>query len=336
MSEFHAVDSLDDAFDKTKNLLFKPFKLSLWVKLAIVVIITGSSLVSSNFNLREGGELNFDIAQYVLIIVALLILFIIILVVIEFLSSVFNFVFIESVLEKKVEIRNGFKRNIRRGFSLFLFKLTVLAIFIGIIVLGVLAALLIVDRNISAISMLIIMITGFLTFLGIVLIFLLINLLTTDFVLPIMYLKNRGIVSGWIYLKDLIKSNLSQFIVYILIKFFLGIVASIVILIISLIVYLPVIFLIIVMVVFFGVYANINTLDILSTVSTPLIILIFIVGIIVFFGLTYLITFITLPIPVFFRYYSIVFLNRIDPGQDMLKPENRDVRGNVEENLSIY
>ena len=58
MSEWHAVEALNDGIERTTKLLFKPFSMRLWLRLALVVFLLELSGSFTQITFRVGGDLS--------------------------------------------------------------------------------------------------------------------------------------------------------------------------------------------------------------------------------------------------------------------------------------
>ncbi|NQU78762.1 hypothetical protein HQ545_03245 [Candidatus Woesearchaeota archaeon] len=161
--KFNSFDFVKPSIEDVKRLLF-PIEPSKWFKLGLVSMLSGGGRGGGfgggrglNFNIPTGrnqesksllenvsnttNEITGGAVQsvksaiggwYYLILPILIFLFILF-VIMNFITSVFTFIFIESLDTRKVLIKKGWKRNKGVGFSLFLFRIV-----IGLIVLGIL------------------------------------------------------------------------------------------------------------------------------------------------------------------------------------------------------
>ena len=160
--KFNPFHYVEPSIDDMKKLLF-PFNFRKWMKLGFVSLLSanvggGSPGVNGmNFNIPWGsnsdtvktvdaagsnsitgnavqsvkhnlGGLYYLILPIVLLIVALGLLM-------SYITSTFSFIFLESLVTRKVQIKKGWHRNKPLGWSFFLFRIVYGLIMLGIIIL---------------------------------------------------------------------------------------------------------------------------------------------------------------------------------------------------------
>ena len=129
---WNAFDLIKPAIDRTKKRLF-PFRFTEWFKLAIIAGLSGSGRASGNFsmpsNSGSSGETSFEevktklretIGNYWVIGLVFFGIFLIFDLIINYITSVFSFIFIESVIENRAKFT--FRKNNSKGISLFWFR----------------------------------------------------------------------------------------------------------------------------------------------------------------------------------------------------------------------
>jgi hypothetical protein len=334
VAEWWAIKPINTAFQKTRKLLLEPFSVWTWIKLMVIVFFvgTGASSMSSVFsniaNYRSSSRpayTNSDINQMIhntlantglmVLIILLALAFVIIVLILAYLRNVFSFVFIKAVASGDVRVIKPAMENLGRGFRLFIFSviasliaLIVAAILIGLIALGVLMVM-----NIGAASAGSVIMVMLIALLIIILVLLLIAFFiaatifigfTYDFVAPMMLNKNMGVVQAWKQLWSSIKSNWQQYGVYVIVRFLVQIAVGILLL----IVLLP--FTLIFAAIFIVgliIAAAVSTTAIWLTVLIGLLLLLLAVVFIIF------VMAVSMPVSVYFRYYSLDVLKQIDP-----------------------
>jgi len=322
-SEWHAAEALNEALEKTNELLFRKFNLAFWLKLAVVVFLVGGS-GGFNFNTGFGGSdkdknMAADFTAILPFLVVIFAVVIIIALIFMFIKAVCQFMFIETVGSGEIELVKGFKRNVDAGFNLFLFELGLLLVSLVLLVvtLGPLIYLLVKGGLMEkTIPLLIAIVAGIIVCLIIAIIMSLVTMLTNDFALVIAHAEKKGIIAGWRRLWRLMNDNIKQFGVYVLVKIALAILAGIILTIIGIIAFIIALIPVAVVGVAFVVALIVLSagLGVGKGVLMLLVIPAVIIGIVYFIAISYCIVVITLPVPVFFRCYSILFLQRIEPG----------------------
>ena len=327
----HAIDSIEPAANKTINLLFKPFNLKFWLKLALVAFLMGSgggnfgnyNTSGGDFNDANFGEsfdnLNLWVMDNIGLIAVIIGILILIILLLWYVSVVMYFVFLESVIKSKVEIVAGFKRYMDKGFRVLLFEIAIVIAFLLCIILPVLIYYFIFGWSFGA-GFWIFFVFGIFALILLAILMMIISSFTIDFVVPYMY-KGRGVIGGWKHLVSILRKNIGQVIMYIIMKIILAIASAILGFIIAIIVLLILAIPgVIIVLLAMAIGAAVGISGICSGAMLPVCIAIAIIVLIATMLLiVYLMTLAMLPIPVFFRYYSLKFLTKID--EELIIPE---------------
>ncbi|MFH1126137.1 MAG: hypothetical protein V1703_03345 [Candidatus Altiarchaeota archaeon] len=330
-SEWHAVEALNKALEKTNELLLKRFKLSFWLKLALVVFLIGGGGLNFNFNTSFPGEKEFtaDFSKYLPVIIIIFAVLLVMGLVFSFIRAVCQFMFIETLKNKEIELINEFRRNLESGFSLFLFNLVlgVITLILALIVIAPIVYLFIKGSGgTSTIALVVMVIVGILTILCVVIISSIVSMLTTDFAIILMHKDKVGIINSWKNLWTIMGKNLKQFIVYVIAKIALSIIAAMILGVVGIVILIITLLLLIAL----GIGAGVIVLGLALALGLKtsalawLIIPALIIAMVYFMAVGYLTVAITLPVPVFFRYYSILFLQDVEPSIKLIedkKPE---------------
>jgi flagellar basal body-associated protein FliL len=333
----------------TVTVLFKPFNFKKWLVLAFIALMAGYMSGGCNLNFNDGGrhedtskEVQTDqpsksaeageekpltreemrtvvivLSVIVLIVVAFIALF-------TWLGSRFSFVFLEDVIKNDASIAAPFKANGQIGNSYFLFNLVFMGIFLalfGSIVYFCILTLIktgvinVAEPDIKYfIELFFVLLPYLILALLLFFIFGLISLITTNFVVPVMFKDRIKILQAWSKVLSLLRKNVANFILYLLIKAGFYICAGIVYLLVSLICAL--------VIVIAGALAGIPLYFISTAIPPPSVIIYWVaVGIAatpVLLFLLYCLICLYLPFAVFFRTFSIRFLGRLDPQYDLL------------------
>lgn len=321
------MDCVQPALQHARDQLFRPFRFGQWSRLALVGFLaaelhtSGCNFNGFNFPLsshpRRVGEFtttlapfpHFDparIAQFAALIVAAAVVAFVLFFVFLYLNSIFRFILFESVVTKRCSIGEGWSRWRRAGRRYFLWQIVLMiaqGLFIGVLI-GVplaLAAALGWFRNADehiARSVL-----GVIFLLGLFFLCLLVaaavQLLAKDFLVPIMALENVDFADGWSRLLALIRPELGNYVIYLLLKIVLAIAAAIIFGILTLI---PIFVLVVpaVLALFAGYKAGLGWN--VTTVSMAVIFGSILIGLLI-----YLVALISVPATVFFPAFSIYF-----------------------------
>ena len=207
-----AVDVVSEAFEHTKQQLFKPFRLGQWTRLGIVGLlageITSTGGCSTNYRVptipRSGGgqalmfQAALDRGPLMIALIAMAIVVgLVLLVAFLYISSTMRFVLFDSVVTKECHIRRFWRQRTEPGFRYFVWQLVV-----GLISLAGMAVL-VITAAIAGFAagwlraprehILPLVIGGLIFFVILALWlfgFLLIHVLTKDFVVPQMAVDN--------------------------------------------------------------------------------------------------------------------------------------------------
>lgn len=331
MTEWWAFKPITTAFEKTKKLLLEPFNAWTWLKLMIIVFFvgTGTSRLGSQFsnlgNYRTSPSDTTAIDQTIsslpsnstilAIILIAIVLIVLIALIFAYLRNVFSFVLIKDLASGDVHVIKPMRENLGRGFRLFIFTLLagiltliVVLVFVGLAILAVLLAVKTGTSSatgiftlILAICLICLMILLMIVFSAVMGIFI---GFTYDFVAPMVYFKGMGIVESWKWLWASIKKNWQQYGVYVISRWALEFAVGIL----SLIVILPVALIFIAILVAGGLLAAA-----IAKTSVAIAVLIGLVLLVVLALFIIAMMAISMPVAVYFRYYSLDVLRQIDP-----------------------
>ncbi len=331
MTEWWAFKPVTTAFEKTKKILLEPFNAWTWLKLMIIVFFVGTG--TSRLGNQFGNSFNYNTgpsdtaymdqtinsilsnSTLIAIIIAVVVLAILLALLFAYLRNVFSFVLIKSLTSGDVQIIKPFMENLGKGFRLFIFTLlagivtlAVVLVFIGIAILAILMAVKLGTSTAAGIVVLVLAIFLILLLILLMIIFSVIMGIfvgfTYDFVAPMVYFKNMGIVESWKWLWASIKKDWQQYGVYVITRWAVELAIGIL----SLFIILPVALIFIAILVFGGMMAAalINTSLVLAVIIGLVLLAILAVFVIVMMA-------ITMPIAVYLRYFSLDVLKQIDP-----------------------
>lgn len=232
------------AIERVRQLLFRPFDLGRWFVIGFCAWLAhlGEQGFGSNFNFGrrywggDHGSISEDYEQardYVMhnlhwivpLAAAALVLLLAIGVVFTWLQSRGKFMFLHCVALDKAEVAVPWHRFRREGLSLFWFQLVLGSI--AAVVLLPLVALIVVlilgmirrgEPDAAALVAAVGLALGALA-LGVV--FAVIRMLTTDAVVPIMFLRGKSCLEAWDELRRLLAANVERFVLYVAFRFLL-------------------------------------------------------------------------------------------------------------------
>jgi hypothetical protein len=232
------VEPVNEAIERTKTILFRPFNMEKWFIIGFCAWLAGlfQDGIHGGFNYRYNNE-DFDKLQIpaktlefckthivfiVLATIAAVILLTTVILVILWLSSRGNFMFLDCLAKNKAHIKEPWKTFKKQANGLFGFRLLVTAAaVICMTPLGILTVWLLSFLKTGAGNAVIAGAAFFVIFLVIFLaisLFCLVQSLTIDFVVPIMYLRRIGVFAAWGKFLPLLGQNFWKIMLYLLFK----------------------------------------------------------------------------------------------------------------------
>ena len=329
MTDWIAWAAIEGAMTKTRQMLFEPFDLTKWVKLAIILFfIGGGGGGGSNFNSNPSNgnfgdfgnsqsdaelnafvnetvsEVSAFIDQYMTYIVLAVLAFLLVTALFSYISSVMQFVFVESVVRNHVTIRAYIRNNLGNGLQLFILNWTLGIAFLIAIILSLLPVLsAVLDGDVSALSF-----GSFIPFLVVLVlgsILLVILDSFTNLAIPVMLYENVGVLKALSKVISTAVHSIPQVLVYWIIRGVLGIIIGIAAVVISLIVLLIAgLALLLIGIVVYLIFALLG-FGFADLVVLIVLGLLFVVSLIV---LIFLIILAIVPLSVFMRYHALLFL----------------------------
>jgi hypothetical protein len=296
LSVFEAVD---EAFQKTKAILFSPFDLQKWLTLGFCAFLSamaqgggGGGFAGNPFGGagdagREAQRMTHWMGAHLPLVVALGIVVLILALALgalfQWLGSRGQFMFMDSVARNRAAVAEPWNRFRRLGNSLFIFRflfgLAALALFL-LLAGGLLAALLpsIRSQHLTAFGLLAIVAAVFL-FVPLILAIALFQLSLRDFVVPVMARRDLAAVPALrVFAGEILKGRVAEFVLFYVMALLLGIAAGV-----------------------------------LITIGTCVTCCIA--------GLPYVSSVVFLPVFVFFRAFSLSFLRQVGPQWDLYAKE---------------
>ncbi|UGV41150.1 hypothetical protein J7W08_02235 [Methanococcoides orientis] len=337
--DWFVVEAVDKAVSRTKKCLFEPFDFWKWMKLAIIIMLIGgsggggsNSYSSNNYNLQDSGpfegfadsfgglsdQIPTSAPELGLIIAIILLIFALILF-FSYVSSVMEFVFVDSLVSNEVKFWEYSRKYLRKGLGLFAFRLLagilLLAIIVAMALPIVLPLIASSGQNLEE-TIIVAIISAIFLLIGIILVVAIIGGIISSFVnlsIPVAIYTETGIFRAFVNVFGQFRKDWKQIIGYWFGRIILGIAVAIIIGILMLIVMIAV--------GLFLLLADLLLYFILSTVlpGSDLAIWIFLAPIILIelVSLIFLLAFIALPGRVFMKYHMITFLQQWYPEMEI-------------------
>ena len=242
--DISVIEPIGAAIEKTKQILFKPFDIGKWFAIgfcAWLAMLGNGGGGGGNFNFggtgnRSGGGMhrfqqemneaknaileNLPVVMSVAAVVIVLVL--VLAVVFMWLKSRGQFMFLHCVAENKGEVVHPWKQYARQANSLFLFKIvvwligTVASLFFIVPLIFITITFAKTDFKVFAAAQVVPAIFLVLGFLLLAIVWGVIKTLTEDFVVPVMLLQRCTLVDGWKRFWALCKPNMGTFFLFLL------------------------------------------------------------------------------------------------------------------------
>ena len=336
---WHSIDAVDTALKRTKSALIEPFNFWKWIKLGIIILLIGGSTgggggggsnfggTGQNFNgIGDNGDLITDsqfleyremFTQFLDTYLTYLLLgigfFIGIILFLSYISNVMEFVFVHSLVTNVVTFWAYTRQYLRQGFNLFIIRFVLGLAFLSILLISMLPIVLPVldspgDLDIGM------FIGGMFLFAGVLLILVIISGIIQSFInlsIPMSMYQNTGIIAAFKKVLGLFKADWKQIIVYWVVRFFLGIIVGIIMMLAAVILFIVV----------FGIVSMLGLVLylILSWAGVGIEDAVFWVimapfGLVAFILLFVFSLLVSVPVPVFMKYHMLTFLKSWYPG----------------------
>lgn len=328
---WYAIDNLNDALDATTGFL-TPIDWRTWVKLAVVVFFAGGPGGGFNIgqaNLPTGGgpELRGpapdlppvgDLAALVEPwMVGIAVLGGLLILLLNIVGAVMEFVLLDALREEHVSIRRSWRTYWRSGLRLFGFRLALFAIIIGLV--GIAVASVVVP--ILGIGSVVDPLVGFVVLVPVAILGILVLTLvlgfTTQFVVPIMMLEDRGVLDAWRRFWPTLRREWKQYTVYVLLSIVLGFAGGILTVIVG---FVAVIGLLIP----FGIlgalaYALFTVSQLAGIALGAIVVVLFVIALVL------ALTLVRVPVVAYLRYYALLVLGDTNEALDLIP----DIRGRL-------
>ena len=343
---WYGLEAFDLAIKRTKNALVEPFDFWKWLRLGIIAFFVGAGGMGiSNFNSPAGWqdenrkmeassiqEIIDKLTQfwhqyqtYILIGLAFVIFIILLF---TLLSSIMEFVFVESLVTNRVSIREYFRKYLHPGFNLFIIKIILGIGFLSLFVLAIIP----VFRHLLSGTINPGMILGSILWLfGLALILHVLNGIISSFIslaIPVVMYQEVGIIKAMKTVLGRFKEDWKQIGVYWVVRFFAWIAGAIVVGIATLILLIVILLILLIpaLILYF----------ILSALGGSLLFWVLMIpyGLIALVVLIIFLLIVSVPLPVFMKYHLLTFMQRWYP--DVMIPLVDPVGAGVQSRSNYY
>lgn len=238
------IEPVGQALEHVNRLLFQPFDLKKWFVIGFCAWLAylgegGGGGSGGNFDRHNRDSLGSqfeqardylmsNLAWIVPLAIAVFLFILALWVLLTWLNSRGRFMFLHCVARNTAEVVRPWKTYASEGNSLWLFRLILGGV--GFIVMMPLVAalvagvLMMVNRGKAGALGIVVFLCALLLLLGFALALFLVKKLTSDFVVPIMYLRRRKCLECWGEFRRLLSGNLLHFVLYLLFQIVLGMV----------------------------------------------------------------------------------------------------------------
>ncbi len=239
------LDPVSSALDWTGKILFRPFDIGKWFTLGFCAWLAwlgqgggggggGSQWDASDDDSGYGygtGALTDWFHEYFGLIVVIgglaLLLIVGLVVLITWLSSRGKLMFLDGVVHDRGAVTEPWHRFRDRGNSLFGFRIVVglcagvtFGVLIALMVLGLMSVG--IDNHDPGALAITALILWILVVVAVAIGFGLVAMVTNDFIVPIMWLRDCRVMQAWGEFRDLLSANIGIFVLYALFKLLLG------------------------------------------------------------------------------------------------------------------
>lgn len=334
MSELMALKAVGEAYGRTKELFLDDFGVSKWMKLAVVFFLTGATGIA--FRVTDSADAFEKIAkrltftnQTLLMISLLAVGVVMIGALLLYISSVFRYVKLRCLLDRRYGIMDSFDDEADKGYGLFLFQLLISLAIIAFVTVLALAAYKLSPGLFSSpdpTTALVVMVGLFVPVIAFIVLSALFWWIVFDFAVPIDYKRGQGMVKAVEDAFHLLGSNIWEFTVFFLVNMGLAVASAVVSLFVTIL---------LLIVLFIAAFALVFTVAFLLGLAgviddnTDLTASIPFLGFMVFFSTAFYAVFdllsniLLLPINVYFNYLSLSFLSNLDPKLDLFDKKKK-------------
>jgi len=237
---------ISQALETVKRVLFRPFDLGRWFVIgfgAWLAHLGERGFGGGNFGGgphfgHSSGSLQRELGRardYVMgnlawiipVVMAVVALALILWVVFTWLSSRGKFMFLHCVALNKAEVQAPWEKFAGSGTSLWWFRLGLglagMLVTLPLMALVLVPVFKMVMRESPSVAGIVLAAGALLAFIVAVIAFAVIGKLTTDFVVPVMFLRQGKCLQAWRELRELLQARFGSFVLYLLMQIVLGI-----------------------------------------------------------------------------------------------------------------
>jgi hypothetical protein len=334
------------SFEWTKTILLNPFKIKKWFFLTLIALLA-ADISGFNFNINlpfKGGEkeavfdkekslesaqcvaekqilhselIKKNAALVIAICVILIILVVIVFILWMWIYSRFSFVFTAAIIRNDASIKKPFREFKKVGNSYFKFNFLFTAVIFALILVfaGILIAGIFILKDAPVLLNILLAVLWGILFVSVLCIMAVIGVVIRDLVSPVMMRNDVCFVEAWKLISPVIFTDKVSFIKYFLIKVGLRILAGMA----GGIAALCVMFAMMIPIGLIGVILYAVSHLIPEALKWGYFGLLILFGIICLLFVIFIINSILLPIPVFFKTFSLKFLARLDQRQNLFR-----------------
>jgi hypothetical protein len=248
-NQISVIDPISPAIEWVKTVLFRPFDLGKWFVIGFCAWLAylgegggpnfnfgGQQYESSGKDFHHAKEFLIENLYWILpVAITVIVISIIIGFVITWLSSRGRFMFLHCVALNKAEVVAPWHKFRKQGNSLFLFRIVVGLISFAIVMM-LIAVLVVIGVLLFAggggpnpIGIMLMVLMAICLIIPTAIVFGLIGKFTRDFVVPIMYLREGTCMAAWREFWPLLTGNKGKFTIYILFQIAIAIAVGVIV-----------------------------------------------------------------------------------------------------------
>jgi hypothetical protein len=249
--EIGVTEPIAPAYERVKQMLFKPFDLAKWITIGFGAWLAGlgESGFGGNFNGGNGGSNHYDsggqpaeqfrhfyhqagdfvsanLVWLIPLVVAVLVFGVAAWLLVLWLSSRGKFMFLHCVALDKAEVAEPWSKFAGVANSLFRFRigfgLVAMLLVLPLLALILVDILAMVLQNHATVAGVLVAILLLLAFLFVLLVLGIIHKFMVDFVVPIMFLRGGNCLAAWRELGGLLFAHAGKFALYVLFQIVLS------------------------------------------------------------------------------------------------------------------